>query len=218
MNAAAQYSSSKDFQMTRYFIDDYIVNILSNNITDYSSVSANASISKTFLDIGSKITTDFSFSNTTSTINQDRTDYRYIGRIYNASISYNGTISTWMSINYTGTYEFNRYSTDGTWNNSGNHSSTHGLTMAFFPHNKIELSATVEYYLDKIDGRDLKQTVFLDAHARCAVTDKISIYLNAKNLLNSKTYTYSLLMPLQSVYYEFRIRPLNVLLGVDVRF
>jgi len=218
MNAAAQYSSSKDFQMTRYFIDDYIVNILSNNITDYSSVSANASISKTFLDIGSKITTDFSFSNTTSTINQDRTDYRYIGRIYNASISYNGTISTWMSINYTGTYEFNRYSTDGTWNNSGNHSSTHGLTMAFFPHNKIELSATVEYYLDKIDGRDLKQTVFLDAHARCAVTDKISIYLNAKNLLNSKTYTYSLLMPLQSVYYEFRIRPLIVLLGVDVRF
>ena len=215
---SASYASSKSFQTTRYFIDDYIVNVLSNDVTGYSALSADISISKTFLNAGSKVTADFSFSNTRSTINQDGTDYRYTGRGYNASLSFLGNISTWMRIKYYGTYGFSRYSTDRKWNSKGNHSSTHNLTLTFFPHKSIELSVGAEYYMDKPDGRDLKQTVFLDASARYAITDRISIYLKAKNLLNSKTYSYSMLMPLQSSYYEFRIRPLNVLLGLDIRF
>lgn len=40
----------------------------------------------------------------------------------------------------------------------------------------------------------------------------------AMNLLDSKTYYYTMLKPLQFVYYEYGIRPLNALLGLEVKF
>lgn len=214
----ASYSSEKNFQATRYFIEDYIVSVLSDNLTDYSSASAHASVSKTFLNSGSKITADFTFSDIGSTINQDGLEYRYTGQIYNTTLSCTGMLSTWMSVNYTGTYNFNRFATDGEWSGRGNHASIQNLSLSFFPTERIEISASLEYYLDKADGRKLKQTPFIDASAEYKITDRISLSLTAKNLLNSKTYAYSVLMPLQSLYYEFRLRPLNVLLGVNIRF
>lgn len=218
LNATANYSADRSFRMTRYFIDDYIVNVQSNDIADYTSVMAVASVSKTFLDIGAKITAGFNFSNTGSSINQDGILYQYTGRSYGADLSFICPVSTWMNIDYDGTYNFCRYRTDGTWDGDGNHSSTHMLTLSFYPAKKFEISLDTEYYIDKAPERDLQQTVFLDASARFSATEKISIYIKARNLLDSRTYSYSMLMPLQSVYYEYSIRPLNVLLGLEVRF
>lgn len=218
VDASASYSGSHSFTSTRYFIDDYIVNVMSNDITDYESAAANASVTKTFLDAGTKITASFNFSNTSSTINQNGIDYLYTGRNYGASLSLIGNISTWMGFNYNGSYNFSRYSTDGLWTSSGNHSSTHNLTLNFFPHKKLDISVSAEYYLDDTEGRDLSQTIFLDASVSYSISEKLRLFLTARNLLDSREYVYSALMPLQSIYYEYRIRPLNALLGLELIF
>lgn len=218
VTAEASYSASKSFQNTRYFIDEYIVNVMSNDVTDYASVFANTSVSKTFLNSSSKITADLSFSNTTSTINQNGTDYLYCGRAYGAGLDIMTSISTWMGIRYDGAYSFSRYSTDGQWTSDGNHSSTHTLSLNFYPHKSLELSLGAEYYIDKADGRDLMQTFFLDASVNYSITDNLRMFIKANNLLDNRKYAYSVLMPLQSVYYEYCIRPLNALLGLEIRF
>lgn len=218
VTASAGYNSSKSFQSTRYFIDDYIVNILSNDVTDYWSVHANASVSKTFISSGTKITADFGFSNTSSTLNQNGTDFLYCGRNYSTALEVISSVSDWMGIRYKGSYGFSRYSTDGQWTSSGNHSSTQHLTLAFYPHESIELSAEAEYYADKADSRNLMQTFFLDASVSWSTTDKLRIYLQARNLLDNREYAYSVLLPLQTSYYEYSIRPLNVLIGIVFRF
>lgn len=218
VTAVASYSANKSFQSTRYFIGDYIVNVMSNDVTDYASVLTNASVSKTFLNSSTKITADFAFSNTTSTINQNGADYLYCGRSYSSGLDIRTSVSTWMGMHYNGSYIFSKYSTDGQWTSDGNHSSTHTLSLNFYPHRSLELSLGAEYYLDKADSRDLMQTFFLDASVSYSVTEKLRVYIQARNLLDNRKYAYSVLMPLQSVYYEYSIRPLNALLGLDVRF
>lgn len=214
----ASYSASESFQSTRYFIDDYIVNVMSNDITDYSTYAASLSLSKTFLNYGAKINVDFDFFNTSSTLNQNGIDYLYTGQSYYTALGFSVSPASWLGIRYSGTYSYDRYSTDGEWNGSGNHTSTQDLRLSFFPVEELELSVSGEYYLDKASGWDLRQTAFLDATISYAFTDKIRAYIKAWNLTDSRTYSYSLLMPLQSVYYEYSIRPLNVTAGVEVRF
>lgn len=191
---------------------------MSNDVTDYASVLTNASVSKTFLNSSTKITADFAFSNTTSTINQNGSDYLYCGRSYSSGLDIRTSVSTWMGMHYNGSYIFSKYSTDGQWTSDGNHSSTHTLSLNFYPHRSLELSLGAEYYLDKADSRDLMQTFFLDASVSYSITEKLRAYIQARNLLDNRKYAYSVLMPLQSVYYEYSIRPLNALLGLEVRF
>ena len=75
-----------------------------------------------------------------------------------------------------------------------------------------------EHYLDKYQEPEPRQTFFLDASAWFFVTDSFQIFLHARNLLDQKYYTYTFLSPLSTSVYSYRIRPLNVLLGFQVKF
>ena len=64
----------------------------------------------------------------------------------------------------------------------------------------------------------MQNTVFLDASARYFISDRIELFLEARNLLNQGNYVNYSLMPLFTSVQEYNIRPLNVLLGFQIKF
>lgn len=140
LKGSAYWSAGRSFELTRYFIgDDYIVNVQSNDVNDYSLLSASAEISKAFTSLAGKITGIFDYTRYTSSILQNSivTDYD--------SDSY--SLSAWYFVN-----------------------------------------------------------------------SRLQFFIHARNLLDEREYAYSYIGPLEAVRYSYRIRPMNILVGAQIKF
>ena len=223
LKGTGMWNASRSFELTRYFIGNYIVNKESDEVTDYSYGRADVEVSKAFLEISGKVTAGFSFGDMKSTIVQNDgaggdVRSRYDNYTYSGMLSFVGSVSKWLGIAYEGQYTYSIYRTGGAVDEGDNHSMSHSLTLTFHPCESVEMDLSGEYYFDKYADYRPAQTVFLDASVWYYVSRKVQIFLHAKNLLDRRTYSYSYLSPLQITRYEYRIRPLNVLLGVQVKF
>lgn len=93
------------------------------------------------------------------------------------------------------------------------------LKFNFSPHKNLDLVISADHYFTTLDGGEDKNTVFLDASLKYRIKGGIELSLNARNLLNQKTYAYSVFSEsLSSFSYEYKIRPLNVLAGIYFNF
>ena len=63
-----------------------------------------------------------------------------------------------------------------------------------------------------------KNTVLLDASVAWRLKGGVELSLTARNLLNQRTYAYSIFNALQQFSCEYRIRPRNILAGVYFTF
>lgn len=214
----ATWSSGKSFEMTRFFIgDDYIVNVQSNDISRYSMLSASAEISKAFMDIAGKLTGSFGFSRYSSSILQNDILIDYDGDAYTAGLKYNGGITRWMSLQYSGKYSYSTYLTDGRHNNDDTHSMYHSLTLSFFPVKSLEIDLSGEYYFNKFTSEPT-HNFFLDLSAWYFVNSKLQFFIHARNMMDERQYTYSYISPLETIHCSYHIRPFNILVGAQIKF
>lgn len=98
------------------------------------------------------------------------------------------------------------------------HTFRQSLVLSFFPADKFALEIGGEHYLSRYQSMQMQNTVFLDASARYFISDRIELFLEARNLLNQGNYVNYSLMPLFTSVQEYNIRPLNVLLGFQIKF
>lgn len=213
-----RYNASRSFQYTRYFVDEYILSWQSDEVTDYSRVSANATLSKAFHRLSGKIDLSGSFAMSSSNINQEGTVIPYRSYIYSAGLKFIGDIFRWMKVVYSGGWTMSRYRSYGGQEEGDSHGLNQKLTLSFFPHRSVSINVTAEHYLDKYAEDNLVQMCLLDASLYWFVSRKFQIFLHAKNLLDTRDYTYTILSPLNVTRYSYRLRPLNVLIGFEVKF
>lgn len=178
LKGSAYWSAGRLFELTRYFIgDDYIVNVQSNEVNDYSMLSASAEISKAFTSLAGKITGIFDYTRYTSSILQNSIVTDYDSDSYSAGLRYNGGLASWLSLQYSG-----------------------------------------EYYFSKFGSKSPVHCFFLDLSAWYFVNSRLQFFIHARNLLDEREYAYSYIGPLEAVRYSYRIRPLNILVGAQIKF
>lgn len=212
------YRKSESFESARYFIGDYIVQQESDSKVPYEYVFTTAIVEKAFLDISGKLSFGGSFGKINTSIRQNDMYVDYSGYNAEARLKFEGTVAKWMKIKYAGEYRYNRYNVENGWNSEAMHSLNHGVTMTFFPSDKFEIDVICEHHMDNVQSGKFKHTVFADASVWYFINDRIQLFLHAKNLLNQKQYSYTALSPLFMSVYSYRIRPLNVLFGIQVKF
>lgn len=213
----ASYTRSNTFESTRYFVGEYIVQQQADNRVPYSSVDADITVEKSFLDIAGKLLLKGGFSMFNTSMNQNGEYTDYVGYGADVSAGFSGDIAKWMKIKYESTYNYSIYTIEERRSEDASHSFRQSLTLSFFPIDKLEFDISCEHYLDKYLKPEPEQTVFLDASAWYFVTDRIQIFAHARNLLDQKYYTYSHISPLNTSVFSYKIRPLNILLGFQIK-
>ena len=213
-----RYNASRSFQYTRYFVDEYIINWQSDEVTDYSLVSAGATLSKAFHGFSGKMDLSGGFSMSSSNINQDGTVIPYESYTYSAGLKFIGDISRWMKVDYNGTWALSRYRSYGGQDSGDSHSLNQKLTVSFYPHRAVSIDVTAEHYLDRYAEDNMVQMCLLDASVYWFATPRLQFFLHARNLLDTRNYSYTMLSPLNVTRYSYRLRPLNVLLGFEFKF
>lgn len=216
--AGAAYSASSSFQYTRYFIDDYVVSYRSDEVTDYSIVSASATVSKAINGISGKIDLTGGFAMSGSDILQQDITVPYTSYTYSAGLKFIGDLARWMKVDYNGTYALSRYQVAGEPNGEDSHSLNQRLTLSFYPYRSVSFDLSVEHYLDKYSTDNMAQICMFDASLFWFATPKFQLFLHAKNLLDNREYSYTVLSPLNITKYAYRLRPMNVLIGFEVKF
>lgn len=216
--ANGTYQFGETHLVDRYFIDDFIVNQYSDELADFSQWSVNGKIEKTFYDIGSKVSISVNYSEMYSSINQNGIPYKYKNNVLAPKLEYNGNITRWMNIIYTGKYNYNRYFIEDSIDEVPNHTLSQELKLAFYPHRKVEINVSGEHYYNLNGAGTEQQMILFDCSAWYFITNKLQLFLHARNLLNEDTYSFTTIAPLETVHYKYNIRPLNVLIGFEYNF
>ena len=211
-------SSSKSYQYTRYFVDEYIISYESDELTGYSVLNTDATLSKAFFGFGGKLDISGKFAMTSSDILQDETVIPYESFHYTAGLKFVSDISGWMKADYSGNYSISRYRTSGAWDDGQSHGFSQKLALSFFPHRSVTIDIAAEHYLDKYSDDNTVQMCLLDASVYYFITQKLQVFLHARNLLDTRHYAYTVLSPMNVVRYRYDLRPLNVLIGLEMKF
>lgn len=101
-----------------------------------------------------------------------------------------------------------------------NHSDRTSLSfsLATHPVKSIEIS-TKGYFNRSNVGNDIyKNSLFLDANLRYIPVKSLDIELSARNLTNTRHYSYSYIKDSDIYSYSFRLRPLELLLTLKYSF
>lgn len=219
LKGAAYLAAGSSFELTRYFVgDDYIVNVQSNEVSSYSMLSTSAEISKAFISLAGKLTGTFEYTRYSSSILQNEILTGFDSDTYSAGLRYNGGLTQWLSLQYSGDYLYSLYYADGQRSGDDNHSMSHSVTLSFFPFRSLELDLTCEYYFNKYGADQSLHNYFLDVSAWYFVNSRLQFFIHARNLLDEREYAYSYIGPLETTHYSYRIRPLNILVGAQIKF
>ena len=81
-----------------------------------------------------------------------------------------------------------------------------------------ELDLNCEYYFNKYGADQSLHNYFLDVSAWYFVNSRLQFFIHARNLLDEREYAYSYIGPLETTHYSYRIGPLNILVGAQIKF
>ena len=90
------------------------------------------------------------------------------------------------------------------------------LTISLTPANKIDFKLRGEHYYTTISKSNKKNTVLVDAVISYKLKNNLELNISALNLLNNKSYTYSIFNGLSEFTCEYNIRPFNFLFGISL--
>ena len=123
-----------------------------------------------------------------------------------------------MSLSYELGYSHYILSLPGTGTSESKDNFSHTLSLNLSPHRSLDLKLSAEHYYTMLTADQAKNTVLLDASLAYRFKNGVELSLTARNLLNQRTYAYSIFSALQQFSCEYRIRPLNILAGVYFTF
>lgn len=92
------------------------------------------------------------------------------------------------------------------------------LSLNLSPFKRLDLNLSGEHYYTLIATGQSKHLFWLDASATCKITSGLELSLSVSNILDNKTYSYTIYSGLTSVYRQYSIRPRNVLFGIFWKF
>lgn len=212
----AGFSHNNSFMTGRDFVNDYIINYQTGEITSYDAVNASFNISKGFYTFNTKLDLSVGYRNLRSSIRQDSMDYDYRSGQYNCLFTC--TISPfWWWIN-----TFRVSANTALWSIGDSSSKEftyngHGLLNSkFMLTGNISLDISGDYSASGADS--YSDLFFIDASLTWELKKDLELHLKCNNLLNKKEYTNYMIYPMQTVAATCYLRPINALAGIEVKF
>ena len=204
---------------TQDFLGDYIVTgteyAPSRGESWYASLSSSIGI----YGINGKVGVTLSYMDfSTTSILQDGVRTPYLSQTISLRPTFNGRLTRWMSLSYELGYSHYILSLPGTGTSESKDNFSHTLSLNLSPHRSLDLKLSAEHYYTMLTADQAKNTVLLDASVAWRLKGGVELSLTARNLLNQRTYAYSIFNALQQFSCEYRIRPLNILAGVYFTF
>lgn len=204
---------------TQDFLGDYIVTgteyAPSRGESWYASLSSSIGI----YGINGKVGVTLSYMDfSTTSILQDGVRTPYLSQTISLRPTFNGRLTRWMSLSYELGYSHFILSLPGTGTSESKDNFSHTLSLNLSPHRSLDLKLSAEHYYTMLTADQAKNTVLLDASVAWRLKGGVELSLTARNLLNQRTYAYSIFNALQQFSCEYRIRPLNILAGVYFTF
>jgi hypothetical protein len=132
----------------------------------------------------------------------------------------NGRLTSWWNVNYKLNFNANRMKMDDEDTSSKSKSYTQTLEMIFDPWKKLNFSILAEHYYTEFMNDVSKHLILWDAKAEYNLSDKMQLILSAKNILNQKTYNYTLADSerFTKSFTAYKIRPMNIMLSLYYKF
>ena len=204
---------------TQDFLGDYIVTgteyAPSRGESWYASISGNVGI----YGINGKVGVTLSYMDfSTTSILQNGVRTPYLSQTISLRPVFNGRFTRWMSLSYELAYSHYILSLPGTGTSEAKDNFSHTLSLNLSPLKNLDLKLSAEHYYTMLTSYQAKNTVLLDASIAWRLKGGVELSLTARNLLNQRTYAYSIFNALQQFSCEYRIRPLNILAGVYFTF
>ena len=204
---------------TQDFLGDYIVTgteyAPSRGESWYASISGNVGI----YGINGKVGVTLSYMDfSTTSILQNGVRTPYLSQTISLRPVFNGRFTRWMSLSYELAYSHYILSLPGTGTSEAKDNFSHTLSLNLSPLKNLDLKLSAEHYYTMLTSYQAKNTVLLDASIAWRLKGGVELSLTARNLLNQRTYAYSIFNALQQFSCEYRIRPLNILAGVYFSF
>ena len=204
---------------TQDFLGDYIVTgteyAPSRGESWYASISGNVGI----YGINGKVGVTLSYMDfSTSSILQNGVRTPYLSQTISLRPVFNGRFTRWMSLSYELAYSHYILSLPGTGTSEAKDNFSHTISLNLSPLKNLDLKLSAEHYYTMLTSDQAKNTVLLDASIAWRLKGGVELSLTARNLLNQRTYAYSIFNALQQFSCEYRIRPLNILAGVYFSF
>lgn len=169
--------------------------------------------------INGKVSADLSYTGFTTTsmvMNGERTPYVYHTVTFRPSFS--GRLCRFVGLDYRLDYSHLILAVPGSGisDNKDNFSQT--LSLAVTPVKSLDVKISAEHYYATLSEDFVKNTVLADLSVIYRLKNRMEITLSARNILNAKTYAYSIFDSLTEFSCEYRIRPLNVTAGIYIPF
>lgn len=210
-NADASYTKGWNNLMSRQYVTQGLI-----AVTDYLApagydrFSASASITKQIEDISTKIslTGDFGWSRNMTDRNGE--NVRYYGNTYGVTPSVNSRPWHWIELNYK-----LRWSLSATRYDDRSQSfatMTHAASLSFFPGDHWELKGKADISRRQLTADRYKTMSLFDIGAVYKIKS-IRIGLDLHNILNCRSYSYTLFNDLDRFTYDFALRGRELLLS-----
>lgn len=216
-NGSVSYMRSRNpFLRQQSYQGDYIIHRYLPQVSRSETYWVGGKVSKG-LDWWELVgTLSVSYSDSHSQMSQNGVLQPYRSDVFQTKLDWNARPASWMSWNYQVVYLRNRLKSES-YQSMANHWNQE-LTLAFKPKNRWRLGVSGEHYLNTIAGNQTKNFVMLDADLSFQVSSQCEIACRFSNLLNQKTYAYTLLGDLERNYNEYRIRPFNAMVELYYKF
>lgn len=132
----------------------------------------------------------------------------------------NGRLAPWLNMVYRLDYSTSKVKIKETDTASKTSSYTQSLELIFSPWKKLNFSVLGEHYYTQFTDDVSKHMILADVKAEYNISDKWQLILSAKNILNQKTYNYTLVdsNDFTKSYTSYKIRPRNILLSLYYKF
>lgn len=211
-NADISYSRTHRNVLGSQYVTDSQVTVggLANDNSS-QSMTAMASVTKQWPDFGGKFTIGGSYSWSRSEMMQQDRIIPYFGRSFSLNPRFNLAPWRWVELNWKGSFTktFSRY--------LGVHDSfdmmSNDFRLSFYPGSGIDLFGEAEIVRKQLSDKSRKNISLFDLGISYKI-GKVKLTLRADNILDTRTYYYSLYSGLDTYTYTYSLRPRTVSLSV----
>jgi hypothetical protein len=181
---------------------------------------ANADISKGIESLKGKIGISLRSNLSKDVMERNGVEIPYTSTNITISPYINGRLNSWWNVVYKLEYNTTHIKMDEFDTSTNSHNYTQTLEMIFSPWKKLNFSVLGEHYYTEFSDDVSKHLVLFDCKAEYNINDNWQLILSAKNILNQKTYNFTLADSemFTKSYSSYKIRPRNILLSLYYKF
>ena len=213
MNADISYTGTRENLISRQTVKSGLIGT-SDSIMPHGSdmISCNIGISKNIRSASTKLSLKGGWSTTRNSIDQNGKTVAYRGEILYVRPSISSRPLDWLELDYEGdlTTTCSRYLS----RRQSFSSQRHDLGISFYPLEGLQLKLKSSFIRKEIDDDRYRQLALFDAKATYRIR-KIRLSAEVRNILNRKSYSYTVMNALDRFSYDYRLRGRELVVAVD---